>query len=153
MTLVLGLVLVIAVVLLLAGAVMALDHRDVAGRRLVEFVVAQHARNLDAQREAKMLVREFADHLVAASARESADLRLVVEALIGDRDRLLTASLAASPNPMAARVLGMVDQVNGKLEGITGERREFLNEMKARMPNEFTDDNGQPIVPVGLGSG
>lgn len=122
------------------------------------------ARDIDTYRESVMeLTSNFADSARDLAARDSDERRLVMDALIGDRQRLVTAVLASSSSisPNAAALLARADQANARgqramnardlfdeaqtervLGGVVGDRE--------RQATEYEDERGEPIVPVGL---
>lgn len=128
----------------------------------VAFVMATDPNRSEKQRQAleeyrartMEMLHEFAGVAAQLSVRETDELRLVLGQLTSDRDRLLTALLAASTNPQAAITVGRVDEAMARA---TVHRRpdsvaDLLEEDLRRRASEteFHDERGEAIVPVGL---
>lgn len=97
--------------------------------------------------------RQHAEDLRLAHFRHNEEIRVVFDALISDRDRLLTAALAVR-DPLAARAVGVIDQATARATAppSTVDLMSMLAEREAAAnPNEYVNEHGEPIVPVGMG--
>lgn len=150
MTVALALCAVVAVALV---AVVALDNNRT---RALRQTLNDRANDLEEFRQATMAQADtYAGNMVRLSQRDSEQLRLVLDALIGDRQRLVTAALAAGPNPMAARTVGQIDQATARpLTRDPANLREYLEETWGERADardtELQTSDGDPIVPVGM---
>lgn len=143
---------IIAMALMVVVTIAFLDRdRDRQSRLALMGAAAARMEDLDAFRSTtQSMVVAFANTLTTLVARDTDQQAAVLNALTSDRDRLLTALLATSHEPQAARTLGMVDQAKAR-ESNAMSMREFLEEHAAnRVDTEFTTGDGVPIVPVGM---
>lgn len=127
---------------------------DQARHRRAGALVEARCRDLDEYRRQSLeAIAAFTNAALTLSRRESDQMALVLNAALADRERLVTALLAASTNPTSARVLGMVDQARVGAER-NGNMREYLEAQMAdrARDSETTTADGEPIIPVGLGS-
>lgn len=97
------------------------------------------------------IVHEFSEALVLVGRHNGDDLRTIIDALVDDRQRLVTAVLAAGPNPQAARTLGLVDQAQaGRERAETIAQYLEENRRVTAADTEFQTSDGDAIIPVGM---
>lgn len=133
--------------------IVVLAFFDKDRHRAASALLVARAKDIETyQKQTLAMVAGFANSTIAMSARETDQMKLVLDAAIADRQRLLTALLAMSATPTAARTLGMVDQAQSRVERDM-TTREFLEAtLRERAPRdtETETSDGEPIVPVGM---
>jgi hypothetical protein len=151
MNVTLALCALVATIVVLSAVTVAREFSLKRSQVLLRMVAEGHERNLTTAAAVAGLLETFAK----VSQRPANETSVVIDALISDRNRLVSAMLASSANPTAARIVGMVDQANVNAQ--RGADREQVAEMMRNMamsaPTEYDDGDGHPIIPVGLGSG
>lgn len=144
-------VAVIVIVVLLALTLPQMQVRAGSRAKLLD------DRAADLALTGRLLREQHAIHaheLGVAYQREPDQLRLIVAALTDDRERLISAVLATSPNPQSALTLGRVDQARA---AVTREQdlREYLEANRTIggvVDSETVDSDGRPVIPVGMGN-
>lgn len=148
-----ALVAFLAIACVALCAVVGIAFMDSRRHRPLDALLTARAKDLDAYRtQTAEVIASMANNLTALAARDTAQLQLVLQALISDRERLVTALLAQTNVP-AARTVGLVDQVREKASRADTVREFIEDTMRSRavaVDTEFETSDGQPIVPVGL---
>jgi hypothetical protein len=100
---------------------------------------------------------ETSGALLAANEAHTRSLEKILDRVLADRDRLFNAALAAV-DPNRARMVAVLDQ-SAPIPRPGVSSRDLYDELlahdsKARaQADEFQDDEGNPIVPVGMSGG
>lgn len=151
---ILALLCAVVAALAIFGSVIAvaLDHTRFRNNQLAEYMRDEHTRNLETGRLLVTMTETFGYRLQDAALRESADIRVLLDASVGHRDRLLTALIALNPDPRAAQRFGIVERdLTRATNGDDRVLREFMDQ--ARHSDDLVDENGQPIIPLGFPGG
>lgn len=152
--------LVALVVALIILALVAGRLSEQAGADLVlRFAREEHGRLMASTEAQRQLLETFGYRITDASLRESEDTRILLRSLTSDRHDLIAALLSAGADPRAAQRFGLVTQPRpgAAVDEPPTDARAFLDQImdeQRRTPgSELTDEYGDPIVPVGMGSG
>lgn len=111
---------------------------------------------IDTYRESVMeMAAEFAATTQQLAKREADERALVINALISDRNRLVTAVLVGNgSSPAAATLLTRSDQAEASTQRAMS-LRDLFDEVQGERTGpatEYEDERGHAIVPVGMGS-
>lgn len=153
-------ILAVLVVALVVLAVISGRKSEQAGADLVmRFAREEHGRAMMTAEQTRQLLETFGYRLTDVSLRESEDIKVLLRAGIDERRMLLTALLSTSTDTRVAQRFGLVEQATRRpdVDAAPSDARAFLDQILAeqrdRPDSELVDDDGRPIIPVGMSGG